>query len=163
MSHGFDDAGSRFDANGDLKEWWTADDRAAYIARQDLVVRQYEGYEPLPGQRINGRLTLGENIGDIGGIKVAWAAFQRMLARKGRPAPIDGFTPEQRFFLGVAQSWRNKIRDEALRLRLATDPHSPALYRVLGPLSNMPEFHEAFACRAGTRMWRAEDVRPAIW
>ncbi|MDE3194313.1 MAG: M13 family metallopeptidase [Chloroflexota bacterium] len=163
MSHGFDDQGSKYDARGDLKEWWTPEDRAAYEARQDLVVTQYEAYEPLAGQRINGRLTLGENIGDIGGIKIAWAAFQRMLARRGRPGAIDGFTPEQRFFLGMAQSWRNKIRDEALRVRLNVDPHSPSVYRVLGPLSNMPEFHEAFGCGSGTRMWREEKVRPTIW
>ncbi len=163
MSHGFDDQGSKYDAQGNLKEWWTADDRAAFVSRQDLAVAQYEGYEPIPGQRINGRLTLGENIGDIGGIKIAWAAFQRMLSRRGRPPAIDGFTAEQRFFLGMAQSWRNKIRDEALRVRLNTDPHSPSIYRVLGPLSNMPEFHEAFGCAAGARMWRAEEARPAIW
>ncbi len=163
MSHGFDDQGSKYDAAGDLKEWWTPDDRAAFVSRQDLVVSQYEGYEPLAGQRINGRLTLGENIGDIGGIKIAWAAFQRMLSRKGRPGPIDGYRPEQRFFLGLAQSWRNKIRDEALRVRLNVDPHSPSAYRVLGPLSNMPEFHEAFGCAAGSGMWRSEEVRPAIW
>lgn len=163
MSHGFDDAGSKYDADGNLKEWWTAEDRAEYVSRQDLVVRQYEGYEPLAGQRINGRLTLGENIGDIGGIRIAWAAFQRMLARRGRPDPIDGFRPEQRFFLGAAQMWRNKIRDEALRVRLNIDPHSPAIQRVLGPLSNMLEFHEAFGCGAGSAMWRDPEVRPTIW
>ena len=163
MSHGFDDAGSRYDAEGNLKEWWTADDRKAYESRQDLVVQQYESYEPLPGQRINGKLTLGENIGDIGGIKIAWAAFQRMVERKGRPAPVDGYTAEQRFFLGLAQSWRNKIRDEALRVRLNIDPHSPSIYRVLGPLSNMPEFHAAFGCDGGSAMVRPLEVRPAIW
>ncbi|MBI2983739.1 MAG: M13 family metallopeptidase, partial [Chloroflexi bacterium] len=163
MSHGFDDAGSRYDWNGDLKEWWTKDDRAAYETRTDLIVKQYEAYEPLPGQRINGKLTLGENIGDIGGIKIAWAAFQRMIERKGRPAPVDGFTAEQRFFLGLAQSWRNKIRDEALRVRLNIDPHSPATYRVLGPLSNMPEFHAAFGCGAGSAMTRPQAERPTIW
>ncbi len=163
MSHGFDDAGSRYDADGNLKEWWTPDDRKSYESRQDLVVRQYDGYEPLPGQHINGRLTLGENIGDIGGLRIAWAAFQRMIARTGRPDPVDGFTAEQRFFLGYAQSWRTKIRDEALRVRLNVDPHSPGYYRVLGTLSNAPEFHQAFACGAGAPWWRAEEVRPTIW
>jgi len=163
MSHGFDDAGSRFDADGNLKEWWTPDDRKAYESRTDKIVDQYGAYEPLPGQRINGKLTLGENIGDIGGVKIAWAAFQRMLERKGRPEPIDGFTAEQRFFLGMAQSWRSKLRDEALRVRLNVDPHSPGYYRVLGPLSNMPEFHEAFGCGAGSAMTRPPEVRPAIW
>ena len=126
-------------------------------------MKQFEAYEPLVGLRVNGKLTLGENIGDLGGIKIAWAAFQRMLARRGRPADIDGFTAEQRFFLGLAQSWRNKIRDEALRVRLTIDPHSPAVYRVLGPLSNLPEFHAAFGCSRAGAMWRAEEVRPAIW
>jgi predicted metalloendopeptidase len=163
MSHGFDDSGSKYDADGNLKEWWQPEDRKAYEARTDLIVRQFEEYEPLAGARINGKLTLGENIGDLGGIKIAWAAFQRALERKGRPGKIDGFTPEQRFFLGLAQSWRNKIRDEALRLRLTIDPHSPATYRVLGPLSNLPEFHEAFGCGAGSKMRRPEEVRPAIW
>ena len=163
MSHGFDDSGSRYDAEGNLKEWWTPEDRKAYEARQDLVVTQYEGYEPLPGQHINGRLTLGENIGDIGGLRIAWAAFQRLLDRTGRPAPVDGFTPEQRFFLGYAQSWRSKIRDEALRVRLNTDPHSPSYHRVLGVLSNAPEFHAAFGCGAGSAWWRPEEVRPTIW
>jgi putative endopeptidase len=163
MSHGFDDAGSRYDADGNLKEWWTKDDRAAYESRTDLIVKQYEGYEPLPGQKINGKLTLGENIGDIGGIKIAWAAFQRMLERRGRPEKIDGYSAEQRFFLGLAQSWRNKIRDEALRVRLNIDPHSPAVYRVLGPLSNMPEFHAAFGCGDGSPMIRPAEARPTIW
>jgi putative endopeptidase len=163
MSHGFDDAGSRYDADGNLKEWWTPDDRKEYESRTDLIVKQYEGYEPLPGQKINGKLTLGENIGDIGGIKIAWAALQRMLERRGRPGTVDGYTAEQRFFLGLAQSWRNKIRDEALRVRLNIDPHSPAVYRVLGPLSNMPEFHESFGCGDGSPMIRPADARPAIW
>ena len=163
MSHGFDDAGSRYDAEGNLKEWWTPDDRKEYESRTDLIVKQYEGYEPLPGQKINGKLTLGENIGDIGGIKIAWAAFQRMLERKGRPAKVDGYTAEQRFFLGLAQSWRNKIRDEALRVRLNIDPHSPSVYRVLGPLSNMPEFHAAFGCGDGSPMIRPVEARPTIW
>jgi len=163
MSHGFDDAGSRYDADGNLKEWWSSEDRKAYEARQVLVVTQYEGYEPIPGQRINGKLTLGENIGDIGGLRIAWAAFQRMLARKGPQAPIDGFTAEQRFFLGYAQSWRSKIRHEALRVRLNTDPHSPSYHRVLGVLSNDPSFHEAFGCASGSTWWRAEELRPTIW
>lgn len=163
MSHGFDDSGSKYDADGNLKEWWQPEDRLAYESRTDLIVRQFEGYEPLPGMRINGKLTLGENIGDLGGIKIAWSAFQRALERRGRPAAIDGFTPEQRFFLGLAQSWRGKLRDEALRLRLTIDPHSPGHYRVIGPLSNLPEFHAAFACGAGAPMLREEEVRPTIW
>lgn len=163
MSHGFDDSGSKYDADGNLKEWWQPEDRKAYEARTDLIVKQFEAYEPLAGTRINGKLTLGENIGDLGGIKIAWAAFQRALERRGRPAPIDGFTPEQRFFLGLAQSWRGKLRDEALRLRLTIDPHSPGHYRVIGPLSNMPEFHQAFGVGEGSPMRRPDRVRPTIW
>ena len=163
MSHGFDDSGSKYDADGNLKEWWQPADRQAYQARTDLIVKQFEDYEPIPGMRINGKLTLGENIGDLGGIKIAWSAFQRALERKDRPDPRDGFSAEQRFFLGLAQSWRGKHRDEALRLRLTIDPHSPGRYRVIGPLSNLPEFHAAFACGGGSPMLRAEEMRPAIW
>ncbi|MGH2449767.1 MAG: M13 family metallopeptidase [Candidatus Limnocylindria bacterium] len=162
MTHGFDDAGSQFDADGNLKNWWLPDDRAAYDARTDLVVKQYDAYEPLPGARINGRLCLGENIADIGGGKIAYAAYQRALARTGR-ATLDGYAPEQRFFLALAQAWRSKSRDEAMRLRLTIDPHSPARFRVLGPLSNLPEFHEAFGCADGSPMCRPVEVRPAIW
>jgi len=163
MSHGFDDAGSRYDAQGNLRNWWQPDDRAAYDARTDLVVKQFDAYEPLPGERINGRLTLGENIADLGGLKIAFAALKRALGRKGRPAPIDGQTPEQRFFFGHARVWRSVMRDEALRLRLRTDPHSPGRYRVNGPLSNLPEFYDAFDCSADRPMRRAEDERPSIW
>lgn len=161
MTHGFDDSGSKFDWDGNLREWWTAEDRAEYAARADLVVRQFEAYEPLPGEHVNGRLTLGENIADLGGLKIAYAAFQR--SARARARDIDGFTPEQRFFLGCAQGWRSLLRDEAMRVRLATDPHSPAQLRVNGPLSNLPEFFEAFGCEGGSAMRRSDEVRPAIW
>ena len=161
MTHGFDDSGSKFDWDGNLTEWWTAEDRAEYTARTDLVVRQFDAYEPLAGEPVNGRLTLGENIADLGGIKVAYAAFQRTAG--SRAGDIDGFTPEQRFFLGCAQGWRSLLRDEAMRVRLATDPHSPAEFRVNGPLSNLPEFFDAFGCEGGSAMKRDEAVRPAIW
>jgi len=163
ISHGFDDAGSRYDAQGNLRNWWQPEDRAAYDARTDLVVKQFDAYEPLPGERINGKLTLGENIADLGGLKIAFAALQRALERKGRPAPIDGHTPEQRFFFGHARVWRSLMRDEALRLRLRTDPHSPGRYRVNGPLSNLPEFYDAFDCAGGSAMRRTEEERPSIW
>jgi predicted metalloendopeptidase len=163
MSHGFDDSGSQYDADGNLKNWWTAEDRKAYEARTALMVKQYDGYEALPGERVNGKLTLGENIGDLGGIKIALAGLQRAQAKKGAPAPIDGFSAEQRFFLNWAQVWRNNIRDEALRVRLNTDPHSPGRFRVLGPLSDLPEFHQAFGCADGTPMVRPAAERPSIW
>jgi predicted metalloendopeptidase len=165
MSHGFDDSGSQYDADGNLKNWWTADDRKAYDARTALLVRQFDAYRPLADQSINGRLTLGENIGDLGGIKIAYAAMQKALA--GRPeeknARIDGFTPEQRFFLSYATIWRSQYRDEAMRVQLNTNPHSPGKWRALGPPSNLPEFHDAFGCAEGAPMRRAEAERPSIW
>ncbi len=163
MTHGFDDQGSKFDADGNLREWWSPDDRSAYEARTDLMVKQFESYEALPGLRLNGRLTLGENIADLGGIKVAHAAFLRSLTRATAPASRDGFTPRQRFFLGFAQSWRSLTREEQTRLRVYTDPHSPPEFRVRGPLSNLAEFHEAFGCASGSPMWRPPDARPSIW
>ncbi|MBK8726180.1 MAG: M13 family metallopeptidase [Holophagaceae bacterium] len=162
MSHGFDDSGSQYDADGNLKNWWTDADRKAYLARTALIVKQFDGFQALPDQAVNGKLTLGENIGDLGGLKIAYAAWQRSL--KGKPAPsAGGFTGAQRFFLNYATVWRNSIRDEALRVRLNTDPHSPGRYRVNGPLANLPEFYEAFGCAEGDAMKRAAEVRPAIW
>jgi putative endopeptidase len=163
MGHGFDDSGSQFDADGNLKDWWTEADRAAYKARTDLLVKQYDAYEALPGEHVNGKLTLGENIGDLGGLTIAYVALEKTLAAKGRPAPIDGFTPDQRFFLNWAQVWRQTIRDEARRVRLATDPHSPGEFRANGPLTNMPEFAGAFGCAPGSPMVRPENGRTSIW
>lgn len=163
MTHGFDDQGSQYDAEGNLRSWWTEQDTKAYEARQDLVVKQYDAYRPLPDQAINGKLTLGENIGDLGGLKIAFAAFQKSLSAGPRPASIDGFTPEQRFFLGYAQAWRSLTRPEYQRVLLNTDVHSPAKYRVVGPLSNLPEFARAFGCSEGAAMVRPADQRPTIW
>ena len=163
MTHGFDDSGSQFDADGNLKNWWTDADRKAYQARTDLMVKQYDAYEPLKGEHVNGRLTLGENIADLGGMKIAYAAFKRSLQGKPEPAKIDGFTAEQRFFLGAAAIWRNHIRPAALSVRLKTDPHSPGVERVLGPMSDLPEFFQAWGCANGCAMVRDEKLRPAIW
>jgi putative endopeptidase len=162
MSHGFDDSGSQYDALGNLRNWWTAEDRAAYESRTGRMVEQFDAYEPLPGHHINGKLTLGENIGDLGGVRIAHAALERALA-VGRRETIDGYSPEQRFFIAHAQVWRSVIRDEALLVRLLTDPHSPSRYRANGPLSNMSEFHEAFGCAAGSPMCRPAAQRPVIW
>ncbi|HNX95532.1 MAG TPA: M13 family metallopeptidase [Holophaga sp.] len=163
MTHGFDDEGRQFDADGNLKDWWTEADAKAYDARAELVVKQYDGYEALPGLKLNGKLTLGENIADLGGLKIAYTAFLKSLEGKAKPAPVDGFTAEQRFFLGYAQSWRFTARDESARLRVMTDPHSPARFRVLGPLSNMPEFFQAFGCGENAPMVRPAALRPTIW
>jgi predicted metalloendopeptidase len=163
MTHGFDDEGRQFDAEGNLKSWWTAEDEKAYNLRAELVARQFDTYEPLPGIRLNGKLTLGENIADLGGLKIAWDAWK--LSQKGK-APvgrIEGFTPEQRFFLGYAETWRTLVREEAARMYVVIDPHSPARFRVNGPLSNLPEFYEAFGCQDGDPMKRPEKDRPAIW
>ncbi|MEP6686236.1 MAG: M13 family metallopeptidase [Verrucomicrobiota bacterium] len=162
VSHGFDDEGRQYDAVGNLRDWWTPESAAKYKERADKIVKQYAEYEPLPGQHINGELTQGENIADDGGVKLAYAALQKALAGKPREK-IDGFTPEQRFFLGWAQVWRANIREEALRLRLNTDPHSPTKYRCNGPLSNTPEFQKAFNLPDNCPMVRPADKRVSIW
>jgi len=163
MTHGFDDSGSQYDAEGNLKNWWTAEDKKAYQGRTDLIVQQYDAYKALPDQNVNGKLTLGENIADLGGLKIAFEALKMQWAKTGKPAAIDGFSGEQRFFLNLAVIWRNNIREEALRVRLNTDPHSPGKFRVLGPLSNLPEFAEAFGCQTGEPMARPVAQRPTIW
>lgn len=162
MGHGFDDQGSRFDAEGRFANWWTDEDRAEFERRAQVVVDQYAGYEALPGLFVNGELTLGENIGDIGGLMTAYDALQ--LALEENPeGEIDGFTPEQRFFLSYAQAWRGNQRDEALRVQVNTDPHSPRKFRANGPLANMPEFAEAFGCQAGDPMVRPDSLLVQIW
>ena len=164
MSHGFDDSGSQYDAAGNLKNWWTDEDRKAYESRTALMVKQFDGYRPLPDQAVNGKLTLGENIADLGGLKIAYAALAKALGKDPAKAPpVEGLTPAQRFFLSHATVWRYQIRDEALRVNLNTDPHSPGKWRVLGPLSNLDEFAAAFGCEAGTPMVRPEAERPSIW
>ena len=164
MTHGFDDQGRQFDAAGNLRDWWTPEDAQRFRARADLVARQFDGYTVVDSAtHVNGRLTLGEDIADLGGLKIAYAAFQRSLAGKPRPPMIDGFTPEQRFFLAWAQIWRNKSTDQALRNQVLTDSHAPAVWRVSGPLSNLPEFAAAFACKQGDSMVRPDSLRAAIW
>jgi predicted metalloendopeptidase len=163
MTHGFDDSGARFDANGNLAMWWTDDDFKKFKARTDCVVKQFDGYEVEPGLHQNGKLVVGESVADLGGLAVAYAAYQKSLEGKPRPRVIEGFTPEQRFFLGYAQIWAQNIRPEAARLRVATDPHPLGRFRVNGPLSNMPAFAEAFQCKAGDAMVRPAEKRCQIW
>ncbi|HJV48475.1 MAG TPA: M13 family metallopeptidase [Geothrix sp.] len=163
MTHGFDDEGRQYDAQGNLKSWWTPEDEKAYNQRAELVAKQFDAYEPLPGLHLNGHLTLGENIADLGGLKIAWDAWKLSQKGKSPVGKIEGFTPEQRFFLGYAETWRTLVREEAARLYANTDPHSPAKFRVNGPLSNLPEFYEAFGCKDGDPMKRPEKERPAIW
>ena len=156
ISHGFDDSGSRYDAEGNLKMWWTAEDRKKFEERAACVVNQFNAYEVQPNLNINGRLTLGENIGDLAGLTIAYDAFKKSLEGKPRPANIDGFTPEQRFFLGWAQVWAGKYSPEAEILQVKTNTHSLPRWRVNGPLSNMPQFAEAFGCKAGQPMVRTD-------
>ena len=165
MTHGFDDQGRQFDADGNLRDWWSPKSAAEFKKRSQAVVNQYNEYEPLPGKHVNGELTQGENIADIGGVKLAYAALQKALDKnpQAREQKIDGFTPEQRFFLSFAAIWRSKIRDEEQKLRLNTDPHSPAQYRVNGPLSDLPEFAKAFDVPDGSPMVRPADKRVNIW
>ena len=148
MTHGFDDSGRQYDAQGNLKNWWTDADAKNFSIRADAIVSQYNQFVPVDDKHINGRLTLGENIADIGGLKIAFLALEKSLAGRPRPPLIDGDTPEQRFFIAYAQSWRANIRPEMIRERLTTDPHSTDEYRVLGPIADMPEFYQAFHCPA---------------
>lgn len=163
MSHGFDDEGRQFDEAGNLRDWWTKEDAAKYDTEAQKIVRQFDAYTVLDtATHVQGKLTLGENIGDFGGLTVAYAAMENALAKNPQPV-IDGFTPEQRFFLGWAQVWREVDRPEYSRLLINADPHSPAKWRVNGPFSNMPEFKAAWGCKDGDPMVRPADVRPQIW
>jgi len=162
ITHGFDDEGRQFDAKGNLSDWWTADDARKFTERAQVMVRQFDGYEPLPGLHINGKASLGENIADYGGILIGLDAFKKTEQYK-RGEKIAGYTPVQRFFLGYALSWIFEERDEALRQSLLSDVHAPAKWRVNGPLSNIGEFHEAFGVKPGQAMYRAEADRVRIW
>ena len=162
MTHGFDDQGRRSDAKGNLRDWWTKEDNDKFAAKAAMVGKQYSAFSPLDSVHVNGDLTMGENLADIGGLTIAYQAFQKTPQYKASQK-IDGFTPSQRFFLGWAQVWRSNIRPEALRQRIQTDPHSPSQYRANGPLMNMPEFYEAFGCKDGDKMMRAQADRSRIW
>ena len=165
MTHGFDDQGRQFDAAGNLRDWWTPQSAAKFKERSQAIIKQFNAYEPLPGMHVNGELTQGENIADLGGVKLAYAALQKALDKnpQEREKKIDDLTPEQRFFLSYATIWKSKQRDEDLKLRLTTDPHSPAQYRVDGPLSNLPEFQKAFNISDGSAMVRPAQKRVNIW
>jgi putative endopeptidase len=165
MTHGFDDQGRQYDAVGNLRNWWSPSSLTKFKQRSSAIVKQYSEYEPLPGQHINGELTEGENIADLGGVKVAFAALQKALAKNpgSREQKIDGFTPEQRFFLGWAQVWRANQREEDLKLRLNTDPHSPTRFRCNAPLSNLTEFQKAFNLPDNCQMVRPENLKVNIW
>lgn len=162
MTHGFDDQGSHYDKDGNLRNWWTAVDREAFDKRADQVVRQYGAYAVLDDLHLNGKLTEGENIADIGGLAIAYAAFKRTPEGQSNKK-VDGLTPDQRFFLSFAHIWRIKVRPERLRWQVSNDPHSPAIFRVNGPTSNMTAFYQAFDVKPGDAMYRPDSVRVHIW
>jgi predicted metalloendopeptidase len=163
ISHGFDDSGSRYDADGNLKDWWTADDQKQFAALTGALADQYSALQPLPGTFVDGKFTLGENIGDLGGINAAYDGLQLYLKENGSPGLIDGFTPEQRFFMSWATVWRTKMRDEAVKTLVKTDPHSPGMYRAYVPLQNVDAFYKAFDIKAGDGMYIASEKRVKIW
>jgi len=162
MGHGFDDQGSKYDATGNLRNWWTEQDLKEFSTRTKALVEQYAGYQVFDDLNVNGKLTLGENIGDLSGVTIAYKAYKASLSGKEAPV-IDGLTGEQRFFMGYAQIWRSKIVEKSMRNRVATDPHSPGEFRALGSLSNMSEFYEAFDVKEGDAMYIAPENRVKIW
>jgi predicted metalloendopeptidase len=161
LTHGFDDQGAQYDAKGNLANWWSEQDVTRFKTKTDCVADQYGGYETLPGVKLNGKLTLGENIADGGGVKLALYAYRAMRKGVEEVVKAGGFSEDQQFFLGVGQAWCFKQSDELARLRAQVDPHSPAKFRVNGPLSNLPEFAEAFSCKEGAPMRRANAC--SVW
>ncbi len=163
ISHGFDDSGSRYNADGNLVDWWTAEDLKQFSALTGALAAQYSALEPLPGTFVDGKFTLGENIGDLGGVNAAYDGLQLYLKENGNPGLIDGYTPEQRFFISWSTIWRSKMRDEALKNQVKTDPHSPAMYRAYVPLQNIDNFYKAFDIKATDGMYIAPEKRVRIW
>ncbi len=160
MTHGFDDEGRQYDGHGNLVDWWTKQDAANFKHRAQCVVDQYSSYVAIDKMHINGKLTLGENAADLGGVRLGYVALMKILANKPSP-DIGGFSPAQRYFIAYAQSWCGTTRPEAVRLRTATDPHSPPMFRVNGVVSDMPEFRAAFSCKPNAPMVRAKACR--VW
>ncbi|AMR26588.1 peptidase M13 [Hymenobacter psoromatis] len=162
MTHGFDDQGRQYDAKGNLRDWWTKEDGEKFNTKAAMVGKQYDAFSPLDSVHVNGKLTMGENLADIGGLTIAYQAFQKTAEAKSGTS-LDGFTPDQRFFLAWAQIWRTNIRPEAARQQVQTDPHSPAQFRTNGPLMNMPEFYKAFGCSPTDKMERPTAEQARIW
>ena len=162
ITHGFDDEGRQYDAHGNLTEWWTKEDAAKFQQHAEVMVKQFDAYEPLPGLHINGKASLGENIADYGGILIGLDAFKKTEQFK-KGEKIGGLTPTQRFFLGYAMSWLQQQQEAQLRRSLLSDVHAPEKWRVLGPLANIPEFYEAFGVKSGQPMWRAKEMHVHIW
>jgi len=162
MTHGFDDQGRQYDKDGNLKDWWTAEDATKFKARVQVMINQYNQYTVLEGLHVNGALTQGENLADNGGLAIAYQAFKNTPEGKS-DTKIDGFTPDQRFFLGFAQIWRVKIREESQRTRINVDPHSPPKYRVNGAVFNMPAFYQAFNIKPTDKLYRPDSIRVKVW
>jgi len=162
VTHGFDDQGSKSDGNGNLKDWWTKEDRAKFDTLANRLVERYSSYVPIDSMHLNGKMTIGENIADLGGVTIAYQAYLNSLHGKEAPV-IDGFTGPQRFFMGWAQVWRRNFRDAAMRQRIMTDPHSPSEFRANGVMSNFTPFYEAFHVKKGDKMYLPEDQRIVIW
>jgi putative endopeptidase len=164
MTHGYDDQGRKFDADGNLNDWWTDADAKAFDDRAQLVVDEYNAFEALPGLHVNGKLTLGENLADLGGVNIAYEALERALAKNpAQRKTIDGFTPEQRFFISFAQIWRTNVREAESQRLVTVDPHSPGQFRSYGPLLNVQMFYDAFDIKPGSPMWRPPEQRAVIW
>lgn len=163
MGHGFDDEGRQFDATGRLRDWWSKGTAAKYKAKADKLAAQFDKYEPIPGVHIKGRLTLGENLADLGGLETAYAAYRRYVSRHGEPAVINGFTGDQRFFLAYAQAWQGKAREGALREQLLSNPHSPDKYRVDGIVRNFDPWYKAFNVKPGDKLYLAPQDRVHVW
>jgi predicted metalloendopeptidase len=163
VTHGFDDQGSQFDPRGNLRSWWTPEDRNKFTNRAECVAEQFSGYQTSDGTSLNGKLVLGESIADLGGITIAYEALKKSMEGKPRPASIDGFTPEQRFFIGWGMIWAMSQRPESERQQTLSDTHPLSQFRVNGPLSNLPEFAVAFGCKAGDAMVRAANRRCQVW
>lgn len=163
ISHGFDDSGARYNADGNLIDWWTADDLAKFSVLGNALADQYSALEPLPGVHVDGKFTLGENIGDLGGVNAAFEGLQLYLKDNPRPELIDGFTPEQRFFISWTTVWRTKARDEAIKNQVKTDPHSPGMYRAYVPIQNVDAFYDAFSIKKGDGMYIEPSKRVKIW
>jgi putative endopeptidase len=161
MTHGFDDQGRQYDKDGNLKDWWTKQDADKFKSRIGLMIEQYNKFTVLNNLHVNGSLTQGENLADIGGVAIAYEAFKNTAEGKS-DKKIDGFTPDQRFFLSFGQVWRIKTRDETMRMRISIDPHSPEMYRVNGPLSNTPAFYKAFDVKPGDKLYRQENERVKV-
>ena len=163
ISHGFDDSGSRYNADGNLINWWNEEDLKQFTTLGNALADQYSALQPLPGIFVDGKFTLGENIGDLGGVNASYDGLQLYLKENGNPGLIDGFTPEQRFFISWATIWRSKMRDEALKNQVKTDPHSPGMYRSYVPLQNIDSFYKAFAIKKGDKMYINPEQRIKIW